>query len=244
VDVLRLLLQINSKDDIIIIDLPRKELYQPDQGEAIQHALSRPDIKELKRSLDISELQTRVFNNNLKPDLSFNITGSLVGQDRTYDRDLDRIGRIDYPAWSVGLVLNYPLGNHAAENDYRKSRLKNAQAALQIQSLEQSAINDVLNSIRAVTSAYKQIEVADRGRAFAEERLRAFMRRNAVGLATTKDVMDVENDLVTAKNNQITAAVAYDNAITRHMQVTGVLLEKEGVRVVEGDADKLYTNTR
>ena len=39
-------------------------------------------------------------------------------------------------------------------------------------------------------------------------------------------------------------AVAYDNAISRHFQVTGELLEKEGVRVVEGDVDKLYTNTR
>ena len=182
VDVLRLLLQIDNMDDIVAIDLPRKKPYQPDQYEAIQHALSRPDIKELKRSLDISELQTRVFKNNLKPDLSFNITGSLVGQDRAYDRDLDRIARIDYPAWSVGLVLNYPLGNHAAENDYRKSRLKNSQTVLRIRSLEQSAINDVLSSIRAVASAYKQIDVADRGRAFAEERLRAFMRRNAIGL--------------------------------------------------------------
>jgi outer membrane protein TolC len=70
------------------------------------------------------------------------------------------------------------------------------------------------------------------------------MRRNEVGLATTKDVLDVENDLATAKNNQIAAAVAYDNAISRHFQVTGELLEKEGVRVVEGDVDKLYTNTR
>ncbi|NVN89494.1 MAG: TolC family protein [Desulfuromonadales bacterium] len=244
VDSLRLLLQISSTAEIVVTDLPRKEQYLPDQDEAIRHALMRPDIKELKRNLDISELQTRVFSNNIRPDLSLVLSGSLVGQDHSYGGDMERIGSIDFPAWSVGLVFSYPLGNHAAENDYRKSRLKNAQTTLQIRSLEQSAINDVLNSIRSIKSAYKQIEVADRGRAFAEERLRAFMRKNEVGLATTRDVLDVENDLATAKNNQITAAVAYNDAITRHLQVTGELLEMEGVRVVEGDADKLYTNTR
>lgn len=244
VDRLRLLLQIEVEADMVLTDLPRKDIYIPNQDEAVRHALMRPDIKELKRSLDISELQTRVFGNNTKPDLSLFLSGSLVGQDHSYAGDMEKIGSIDFPAWSVGIVFNYPLGNHEAENDYRKSRLKNAQTALQIRSLEESAVNDVKNSIRAIQSAYKQIEVADRGSAFAEERLRAFMRKNEVGLATTKDVLDVENDLATAKNNQITAAVAYNDAITRHLQVTGELLEKEGVRVVEGDADKLYSNTR
>lgn len=242
VDVLRLLLQIPSKRDIITSDLPRREPFQVDQDEAIKRSLNLPSIKEQKRNLDISELQTRVFSNNIKPDLSLTASAALVGLDSSYTQNLDKLSSFNYPAWSIGLVFNYPLGNNAAENDYRRSRLKSAQLALQIRSLEESAINDVLSAIRGINSSYKQIEVADRGRAFAEERLRAFIRRNEVGLATTKDVLDVENDLATAKNNQILAAVNYDNAVTRYLQVTGELLEREGVRVVEGDADKLYTN--
>ena len=65
-----------------------------------------------------------------------------------------------------------------------------------------------------------------------------------MGLATNKDVLDVENDLVAARNNEITAVVNYDNAITHLWQVTGELLERQGIRVVEGDADKLYKNIR
>lgn len=244
VDVLRLLLQIDGATDIELSDQPRKDEYPIDRDEALRRALTRPDIRELQRSLDISELQTRVFRNNTRPDLSLNLSGSLVGQDQSYGRDLEKIGRVDYPAWSVGMTFSYPLGNQAAENDYRISRLKSAQTVLQIRSQEQNAINEVESYVRAVRSAYKQIEVADRGRAFAEERLRSFMRRNAVGLATTRDVLDVENDLATAKNTQIVAAVAHDNAITRLLQATGELLEKEGVRILEGDADRLYTTTR
>lgn len=244
VDLLHLLLQIDGRSDINTVDLPRRELIEVSEDDSIKRALNRQDIREQKRNLEISELQTRVFSNKTRPDLALVASTSLVGLDRTYSRNLERLSGFNYPAWSVGLNFSYPLGNGAAENDYRKSRLKTEQTALQIRSLEEGAANDVKAAIRAVTTGYKQIEVVDRGRAFAEERLHAFMRRNEVGLATTKDVLDVENDLATAKSNQIIAVVGYNNAITRLWQVTGELLEREGVRVVEADMDKLYTNTR
>lgn len=242
VDILRLLLQIPGKGDIRTVDLPRRDLFEVSEEEALKHAMSRPDIKEQKRNLEISELQTRVFNNRIKPDLSLVASTSLTGLDRDYPGDLQKIGSFEAPIWSIGLNFSYPLGNNAAENDYRKSRLKSEQTSLQIRSLEEGAANDVKSAIRDISSGYKQIDVADRQRAFAEERLKAFIRKNEVGLATTKDVMDVENDLATAKGNQITAVVNYDNAITHLWQVTGELLEREGIRMVEEDADKLYRN--
>lgn len=244
VDVLRFLLQIKGKGDILTVDLPRRDSYGVSEDDAIRRAMGRPDIREQKRNLEIAELQTRVFHNKLKPDLSLSASGSLVGLDRTYPRNLETLGTADNPAWSVGLIFTYPLGNNAAENDYRKSRLKTEQTAVQIRSLEEGATNDVKSAIRNIISSYKQISVADRGRAYAEERLRAYLRKKDVGLATNKDVLDVENDLVAAKNNQIQAAVNYDNAITRLWLVTGELLEHEGVRVVEDDADNLYRKAR
>jgi len=243
-DVLRLLLQIEGDSDIAVADLPRRDLYQVSEDEVTRRALNRPDIKELKRTLEINELQTRIYGNNVKPDLKLLASAGVGGKDRTFTRDMENLGTFDSPYWSIGLNFTYPIGNRAAENDYRKSRLKTEQTALQIKSLEEGVTKDVKAAIRGVSTGYKQIEVADRGRAYAEERLKAFIRKNEVGLATTKDVLDVENDLRTAKNNQITALVAYNNAITQLWQVTGEILEREGIQIVENDADKLYTNTR
>jgi outer membrane protein TolC len=210
----------------------------------LKRAMDRPDIKEQRRNLDVAELQTRVFNTRLQPDLSFSASASLVGLDHTYPRNMETLTSADNPAWSLGLTFTYPLGNNAAENDYRKSRLKTEQTAVQIRSLEESAANDVKSAIRGIISNYKQIAVSERGRAYAEERLKAYLRRKDVGLATNKDVLDVENDLIAAKNNQITAVVNYDNAITHLWQVTGELLERQGIRVFEGAADKLYKSIR
>jgi outer membrane protein TolC len=243
-DVLRLLLQLEGRGEIAVADPPMRDVYQVSEDEVVRRAVNRPDIKELKRTLEINELQTRVYGNNIKPDLRLLASAGVAGKDRTFSRDMENLGTFDSPYWSVGLSFSYPIGNRAAENDYRRSRLKTEQTALLIKSLEEGATKDVKAAIRGVANGYKQIEVAERGRAYAEERLKAFIRKNEVGLATTRDVLDVENDLANAKNNQITALVAYNNAITQLWQVTGEILEREGIHVVENDADKLYTNTR
>ena len=111
-------------------------------------------------------------------------------------------------------------------------------------SLEAGITNDVKAAIRLLQTSYKQLEVTSRGRAYAEERLRAFEKKNAVGLATTKDVFDVENDLVTAKGNQIQALVDYNNAITGLWHVTGELLERQGIKLSESQADPLYDRVK
>ena len=245
VDVLRLLLQIDAKfNDLQTVDLPTRERFDAIESEAIQKALNRPDIREQKRNLELNELQTRYLSQKTRPDLTLTASTQLTGLDRTYQRNLDKVVTFDYPVWSVGLNFIYPLGNGAAENDYRKSRLKTEQVSLQLRGLEENSVNEVRAAIRAIVAGYKQIEVTDRGKAFAEERLRAFIRKNEVGLATTKDVLDVENDLAVSKSDQIKAVVGYANALTRYWQVTGELLEREGIRVVEGDADKLYSAVR
>lgn len=240
-DVLRVLLQINNQSDIAVSDVPGRDPYSFSEEESIQRSLNRPDIKALKRSLEISELQTRIYGHNIKPDVRLSAQAGITAKDRTYSREMEKMGTFDSPYWSVGLNLSYPIGNRFAENDYRKSRLKTEQTALQIKSLEESVIKDTKVAIRSIANGYKQIEVAERGRAYAEERLKAFIRKNEVGLATTKDVLDVENDLATAKNNLISAIVGYNNSLTLLWQITGELLEREGIRVVESDVDKFYT---
>ncbi len=244
VDVLRLLLQMDTKvSDIQTIDLPSRELFEVNENDAIQKALSRPDIREQKRTIEVNELQVSNFNQKTRPDLNLTASVQLTGLDSAYSRNFEKVISSDYPVWSIGLNLSYPLGNGAAENDYRKSKLKSEQLSLQLRSLEENSTKEVKAAIRGVVAGFKQIEVADRGATFAEERLRAFIRKNEVGLATTKDVLDVENDLAVSRSNQIKAVVGYANALTLYWQVTGELLEKEGIRVVEGDADKLYSAT-
>ncbi len=239
VDVLRLLLQLPAGADITPVDAPLVDSFEVDEAEKIRRAMNRHDIQERRKSLEISELQARINQNRIKPDLSVKASSFVTSLDDDY------LGSVEEtPTWSVGLNFSYPIGNAAARNDYRKSRLEADQIALQIKQLEENAANEVRAAIRAIIVNRKQIEVTERGTAFAEERFRAFTKKNENGLATTKDVLDAERDLMEAKNNRIQASADHIDAVTRLWAVTGELIERSGIRIAEEDADALYLKVR
>jgi outer membrane protein TolC len=243
-DVLRLLLQLEAGVEIFPAEAPSHEVPEILEEEALRRALQRPDLLELKQNLELAEFQTRIYQNKLKPDLSLKTSLGVDALDRDRNYDPVGIGKLDNIGWSVGFVFSYPLGNRAAENEYVKSRLKSEQVRLRIRSLEEGIANEVRTALRGIHSGFKQIEVADRGTEFADRRLHSFIRKHEVGLATTKEVLDVETDLADARNNRIAALVSYADALTRLWLVTGELTDRQGISVDETEADQLYKDMK
>jgi outer membrane protein TolC len=241
-DVVRFLLQVEEGQDLNPVDPPTRENYPVNETEAIALALSkRPDLLVQRVNLQTLDLQTRVAHNRIMPDLTFNANGAITGLERDFGRDMNKVGSAEYPIWEVGLQFSYPIGNREAKNDFIKSRLSSEQAQVQLKSLEDTIRNDVRSAIRGIRANFLQLDVADRGLAYAEERLRAYIKKNEVGLATTKELVDVQNDLVAAKTNQIRARAEYTIAIGQFWKATGELLEREGIVMTGKEADQLYT---
>lgn len=240
-DLLRTLLQITDAGAIDPVDSPITASYQITEPEAVKHALEvRPELKQLRESTKSADLQERVSRNQTLPDLSLVANGGLQGINKDYSQQWESMGRGDYPVWQVGVTFSYPLGNNAAENDYIKNRLKTEQLRTQVRNLEESIANEVRTAIRSVRSSFKQLDVTNRGAAYAEEVLNAYIKKAQVGLATTKDVFDVQNNLVAAKGAQNQAKTAYDNALTLYWKSTGELLKREGISINGKEADALY----
>ncbi|MDD2337147.1 MAG: TolC family protein, partial [Geobacteraceae bacterium] len=240
-DVVRILLQIGEYLVVNPIDPPSLEKYAVNENDAVSQALTRrPDVKAQRMNLQTLDLQTRVAHNNILPDLNFNASGAITGLERDFGRDMNKVGAAEYPIWSVGLQFSYPIGNREAKNNYIKTKLSLEQAQVQLKSLEANVRNEVRTAIRGIDANYLQLDVADRGLAYAEERMRAYIKKNEVGLATTKEVVDVQNDLVAAKANQILAQAQYAIAIGQFWKATGELLDHEGITVTGKESDVLY----
>ena len=240
-DVLRLLLQLGANGEIIPVEAVGEEPLAISEEAAVERALStRNELRSARVNIRINELQTRVADNRTRPDLTFTASAATTGLAKEYGSTLEKVGSAQYPVWGIGLQLDVPLGNNTARNELIKSRLKTEQSKTQLQSLEASTINEVKSAIRAVAAGYKQLQATDKARAYAEQRLQSFIKKSEVGLATTKDVFDVENDLTTARSNQIAARTNYANAVTQLWRATGELLEKEGINLSGGEGDKLY----
>ena len=244
-DQLRLLIQLPGKGEIVPTGTLTRAEFIADEEAAVKTALAeRPDLKLLETGLKLNQLQSRVARKQTLPNLLLTGSYAPTGLAEDYSRDLDRLASNKYPVWGVGLQLSYPLGNRSARNDHIRTKLKVEQTTTQIRSLQEAITNEVRTAVRGIESTYKQLEVTARGRAYAEERLNAFSKKNQVGLATTKDVLDVENDLATAKGNEVKALADYNSAVTRFWTVTGELLAREGIKLSEKDADELYERNR
>ncbi len=202
------------------------------EGDATATALRmRPDLVAARISLRTSEFQARVSRNLVLPSLALNGTAGVSGLGKDYGTALDDAGSGKYPFWSVGIAFAYPLGNDAAQADLAAARLQARQAQASIRTLEESIGLDVRAAVRNLESKRQQIEVAQKGVNLAEARLASYIKRQKVGLATTKDVLQVESDLVTARVGLSSARADYQGAATQLFKSTGELLERHGIRI-------------
>lgn len=201
----------------------------------------RPDLLRRIKEVERLTLESRIARNQLLPAVDLSGSYAHVGLGQDYGDDLDDLGSDDFRNWEVGLTISYPLGNREARNEYLRTRqrLKGRHALLA--QLREETASEVRGAIRLLEVSRKKIEVAGRGRDLAEEKLRTLLKRKEVGLATTRDVLEGEEDLALARTDQITALTDYNKAVTEYLRVTGLLLEHEGIRLagpIEAGGDR------
>ena len=79
--------------------------------------------------------------------------------------------------------------------------------------------------------AAEQIGVTEQGVTAAEVLMDSYLKRQQLGLATTKDVLDVSASLTQARENYTAARADYQVAFTNLRRATGELLDRQGVRL-------------
>ncbi|MEZ4484930.1 MAG: TolC family protein [Syntrophotaleaceae bacterium] len=202
-----------------------------DAEDGFRQALTkRPDLQRRIRQLERLGLEQRLARDALLPGLDLSARYSHKGLGEDYGDNLDDIGGSDYPNWQVGLSFSYPLGNRSARHEYRRTLLQiNGQQA-ELAQLHEEIRAEIRAAIRLQQVNEQKVEVATSGLAFAEEKLRILLKRQEVGLATIRQVLEGEEDLAQARTDRVAALADYNKAVTRYLQSTGQLLEAEGVR--------------
>lgn len=231
----QLALLLAMPDGLSVADVP---LGQPDletdEARAMQTALeARPDL--LRRAAEIVRLgiERQVAHNQLLPALDLTGSYSHRGLGESYSKDIEDVRNGDLNSWEIGLRLSYPLGNRDARYEYLRTeqRLKGRHA--QQAQLREEVRTEIRSAIRLLDVSRKKIEVTSKGRVLAEEKLRTLLKRKEVGLATTRQVLEGEEDLALARTDHTAALTDYNNAVTDYLRVSGQLLQAEGVRFVE-----------
>jgi outer membrane protein TolC len=128
--------------------------------------------------------------------------------------------------------LSYPVGNRAARNDLTRVRLLRRQQSVLLNQLKEEVRIEIRAALRQIEVSDKIVDVTRTGRRLAEEKLDNLLKRQKVGLATTRDVLEGEQDLAAANFDETAALADYNNAVTDYLRISGLLLEQAGVRFI------------
>ncbi|MGE5189885.1 MAG: TolC family protein [Gemmatimonadota bacterium] len=213
---------------------PDRPLDHSEQA-AVEAALrDRPDLRIARVNLKTEEFNARIARNATLPSLGLTGSAGLEALGSGYSDALSDVSSAKYPFWSVGLSFAYPLGNDAAEAGLAASRLRARQTEVQIRNLEESILLDVRTAIRALETNWSAVEAAHKGVRFGEARLESFVKRQKLGLAVTKDVLQAQSDLTSARQTLTNARADYQGAVTQYWKSTGELLDRQGIRIDDG----------
>jgi len=136
----------------------------------------------------------------------------------------DRLGTNEFRSYSFGVQIQVPLSNALARSDYTQSRIERNQAELNHRALLSQITFDVRASVASVVSTRQRIDTSRVARELAEENLRNQEKRHEVGLATTKDLLDFQTRLTSARAAEVQAKTDYAISVARWRRAQGRLL--------------------
>ena len=213
-----------------------------DVDAAVRRALAeRADIDQARREIENTDTTIALAKNQTLPDLRAQATyvtngqggsrllrtggfpGTIVGTEVTpYGSVLGQVFSSDFPTWTVGLTLSYPLGRSADEANLARARIERDQAAARVRSLELSVVREVREAALRLEQNRQRIETARLGRELAEQRLDAEQKRFEVGMSTSFLVIQAQRDLAVARDNEQRTLLDYQLASVNFERVQQV----------------------
>ena len=153
--------------------------------------------------------------------------GALGG----YSRALELLHDGRYYNYSAGAVVEIPLSNAQARADYTAANINLEQAKLSLQRVEEGVTLEIKQAVSNLSTDLKSIDATRVARELAEENLRNQQARYDVGLVTTKDLLDYQDQLTRARGVEVQALTAYNSDLAEMRRVEGSLLSARNVMI-------------
>jgi outer membrane protein len=214
------------------VDEPAVDRAPPDVDHAIAGALQdRYDLALARQDLEDARTNVEYFTNQKLPDLRLEASyrgGGVGGSELVRTGPFpgvvtgtlntgfgDVLGQVfgrDYPTWSLGVTMSYPLGHSYEEAGLARAEVKRQQAARQIESLQLRVLETIRRTARRVQSTSERMDAARASQDLAEQRLNVETRRFDAGLSTTFLVTQAQRDLLQAQVNLLQATLDHQSA--------------------------------
>ena len=260
-DILRTALSFYEKEQywdlaIIPVDEPRSTAVKEDLMEGLKVAFQyRPDYNQAKRDIEARKIMVKYTKNQVlprvdifgtigtmglggrgNPDAVDFVGGGSGGGDASsfsthWDDVADNMATGDFYNYTIGIKVEFPLGNRFAKSQYSRAKVEALRAATYLKDLENNVINDVRMAVRQVTTDFERIQAAKASLRLSVEKLKAEEKKYAVGLSTAHDLLEFQEDLARAKSREARSLSDYEKTLTSLARAKGVLLEDYNITI-------------
>jgi outer membrane protein TolC len=236
------------------IEEPTGRETMPDVDAVVEKALGeRLDLSRATLDLENAKATVDFLDNQRLPDVrletsyrgnglagsqfirSGGFPGTIIGaRSRSFGDALGQAFGPDYPAWSLGVTVSYPIGRSFDEASRARAEVEQRQTAARIASLQLQAAETIRQAGRQIRGTAEQIDAARAGATLAGQRLDAEQRRYDAGLSTTFLVTQAQRDLLQAQVNLLQTTLDYESALVNFEAVqqapAGMIGDTLGVR--------------
>ena len=251
-DALKLLLDLRegdlfSKAEIVPTDRPNPEdislfdveNYETSLDASIARALkNRPELTMANLEIKSAEVEETRAKKDMMPELD--LTGSYMqgGRDHYLRNTFEGIRDQQDTAYSCGVIAAVPIGNRVARGQHLRAKLARREAEERRKKTRQSVLMNVHIAARNVMTNRILVESNLQARRLQEANVVAEEKRMRLGVTTSWQVLQVQEDLTAAQTFEVQAKTAYEKALIDLQLAEGALLENLGIEFEPPDRAK------
>ncbi len=200
-----------------------------------------PTVQQAIVSIDDAAIRELVADNGRLPQLDLAAEMAYFGLDDRFGGSWTELGGANFIDYVVGLQFSQPIGNRAAEAEYRQARLRRSGAVLRYRQAIQDTVLAVRIALRDVLAAWQLIGQTRASRIAAAENLRALRVLERTRASLTPEFLNLkfqrQNGLALAQASEVSALAEYKSAIAELQRAMGTGLEMNRIELVLPDAD-------
>jgi outer membrane protein TolC len=182
----------------------------------------RPDVIRAQLGIASQEIDLDVARNQRLPRLDLEGRASISGAGDHLTDGITNIPDAEGYQWSVGLRFAYPLGNRFARNELQKQNLELQQALVDQRRVQRTVVRELRQAVRDIDTTAKRVEVTRAATVLARTQLEAEEEKFRLGLSTSFNVLEFQEDLTIARRDETRALSDYNVALGRLDLLTGI----------------------
>lgn len=205
-----------NEDPVPVINPERS--YQLARDNTPEYASARTQIQQLK-------IDAAVARRNRLPTLDVGANLGYSAVDKSYSTAASGVWDRKGYDWQVDATLSFPWGLRADRARYRLSVNAVNREEIRLQQIEQNILVEVRSAVRAVETNAESVRISGLATQLSQRQFDLEKARYEAGLSTFRRVQEAQEQLDTARVNELLARVNLRNALADLARIEGTSLQ-------------------